>query len=58
MNMDLIVNDMKFTYMIHSCSIAMFKHLSPDINSLTSACVKNKDASTVGIPNLVTSHTN
>ena len=56
--MDLLVNDMEFTYIIHNSSIAMFKHLSLDIISLTSAYVKNKDASTFGIPNLVTSHNN
>ena len=56
--MDLIVNGMNFTYMIHNCSIAMFKHLSPNIILFTSAYVKNKDASTFGIPNLLTSHTN
>jgi len=56
--MDLLVNDMEFTYIIHNCSIAMFKHLSLDIISLTLAYVRNMDASTFGIPNLVASHDN
>ena len=54
----LLLNDMKFTYIIHNCSIAMFKHLSPDIISFTSEYVKKNDASTFGIPNLVPSHNN
>ena len=33
----LIVNYMKFTYIIHNCSITMFKHWSPDIISFTSS---------------------
>ena len=32
----LIVNYMKFTYIIHIYSIIMFKHWSPDIISFTS----------------------
>ena len=55
--MDSLVNDMEFTYIIHNYSITMFKHLSPEIISLTSAYV-NKKASTFGIPNLVASHNN
>ena len=41
---------MNFTYMVHNWSKAMFKHLSPDVISLTSAYVKNKDESTTTIP--------
>ena len=56
--MELIVNGMILTYMVHNCSIVMFKHCTPDMILLTSAHVMNKDAITSEIPNLVTSHTN
>ena len=49
---------MKFTYIIHNYSIAIFKHLSPNIISFTLEYVKKKDAFTFGIPNLVPSHNN
>ena len=56
--MELIVNGMILTYMVHNCSIVMFKHCTPDIILLTSAQVTNNDATPFGIPNLAGSHTN
>ena len=56
--MELLVNGMNFTYMVNNYSIAMFKHCMSDIISFTSVQVTNNDVATLGIPNLVTSHTN